>query len=301
MGSLEQDVHDLHHAIAGLGTDDRTLVTILTHRTKQQLEQIAQAYEAKHNHTLAHDIRGDTSFNERAILEALATPYTQYVANEINHAVKGLGTHEGALRDILITQPRSVIDAAKPYYQEKFGKTIEEDVIGDTSGNFRKALVHLIGGSRDFSGPPDFSSVEHDAQAIHKAGEGRIGTDDEFFVEYFTKKSPAHIAEVDKVYRIKHSHSLEHAIKGETSGDYEQILAGLLVTPTVYWARRIHQAVKGLGTNDALLVRAFVLNDREHLKHIAAVYQEEFGHSLAQDISGDTSGYYEKALLGLLE
>jgi len=56
----------------------------------------------------------------------------------------------------------------------------------------------------------------------------------------------------------------------------------------------------GMGTKDQDLIFIMVSRADIDLGTISTEYQNMYGKSLANDISGDTSGDYKKVLLGLL-
>jgi len=58
----------LYHAIAGLGTDERTLIYVYAVTSKEELLRIAEIYVAKRKETLADAIKGDTSYNFKKLL-----------------------------------------------------------------------------------------------------------------------------------------------------------------------------------------------------------------------------------------
>ncbi|CAH1275025.1 unnamed protein product [Diabrotica balteata] len=61
----------LHDAMAGMGTDDKTLIRIIVSRSEIDLEDIKEAYEAKYAKTLYERVSSDESSNIRKILLAL--------------------------------------------------------------------------------------------------------------------------------------------------------------------------------------------------------------------------------------
>ena len=91
------------------------------------------------------------------------------------------------------------------------------------------------------------------------------------------------------------------AIKSETGGNYKNALLACVELPAVYWANRINQSVKGLGTNDALLIRCFTENDKPFLQEVAIEYKKLFKVTLEKDIKGDTSGHYCELFMTLLD
>jgi annexin A7/11 len=67
-------------------------------------------------------------------------------------------------------------------------------------------------------------------------------------------------------------------------------------------AMLLEDAMAGIGTEDRLLLNRVVRIhwDRNHLQHVKAAYQQKFRKDLGARIRGETSGDYEKALLGCI-
>lgn len=65
--------------------------------------------------------------------------------------MQGLGTNESVLIDILCSRNTSELEAIANEYQNEFGKSLEEDIISDTSGDFKNLLVALLHAKRDSS------------------------------------------------------------------------------------------------------------------------------------------------------
>ncbi len=64
-----------------------------------------------------------------------------------------------------------------------FNRTLEKDVVGDTSGHLKKILVALLQGQRPETNQVNEDEADHDAEALYKAGEKRWGTDESKFVD----------------------------------------------------------------------------------------------------------------------
>ena len=69
---------------------------------------------------------------------------------------------------------------------------------------------------------------------------------------------------------------------------------------TAYFAKRLHSAMSGLGTDDTTLIRIIVARSEIDLGDIKDAYQTIYGQSLAGDIDDDCSGDYKRLLLTLL-
>jgi len=67
-GPEEYYASRLHNAIAGLGTDEKTVNYVFGVLNKQQLASVAKIYQIRYKETLEAAIKGDTSFNYRKLL-----------------------------------------------------------------------------------------------------------------------------------------------------------------------------------------------------------------------------------------
>jgi len=290
------DAIRLRKSMKGLGTDDSTLIQIMTHRSKQQLALIQDVYLKEHHHSLEKDITGDTSGNYCRLLCDIAKPVYVLKVEHIRNAVKGIGTRENILIDIITQSSNAEIAAIKRAYPN-----VEHDVSSDTSGNFRKVLLEILRGNRQEITVINDAQAVQIAQDIYRAGEQRLGTNDSKFVEIFTTYSPYFLDRVNYHYTNQYGHSLERAIEKETSGYYKDALIALTKPPDVYFADRLKQATKGLGTDDWGLIYIFAIHDKAQIKHIAQVYAARGHGNLSYNIEKDTSGNYRKSLLSLMD
>jgi len=69
----------------------------------------------------------------------------------------------------------------------------------------------------------------------------------------------------------------------------------------VHWAKRVHQAIAGLGTNDSLLVRCFSELSKPFLHEVGKEYKKIYNVTIEEDLKGDCSGYYLETLLTLCD
>ena len=132
---------------------------------------------------------------------------------------------------------------------------------------------------------------------------GKIGTNEEIFVKYFTSLSPEELELVGKEYHKKYKKNIVHVIENEINGDLQKLFKSILygiLSPSEYFARQINGAVKGIGTNDTQLIRSIVSRMDIDMKMIKKYYKKLFGKNMAEDIKGDTSGNYQKLLLALI-
>jgi len=215
----------------------------------------------------------------------------------LRYATKGAGTAERYL--VLVLAPASNQEIAD--IQRVDPKAVDM-VLGDVHfGNFAKMVRNLITGTREESPLVDDNDARQTAELLYKAGEGRLGTTDSVFVDIFTKRSNLFLQRVAFFYVQTHKrHTLQKAIKGETSGSYKSLLMALSKPRYEFYADALWKAMHGLGTDDNALVFIFSILTKAELKQVAMIFQQKRGKPLASMIRGDTSGNYERLLLELL-
>eukprot|EP00123_Amoebidium_parasiticum_P022765 comp9450_c0_seq1/m.4504 comp9450_c0_seq1/g.4504 ORF comp9450_c0_seq1/g.4504 comp9450_c0_seq1/m.4504 type:complete len:367 (-) comp9450_c0_seq1:88-1188(-) len=298
--TVEEDCDTIYKAVKGIGTNESALIRVICHRDHETLMLVRELYFTKYKRDLARHIADDTSFNFKQILVGLTTPRLEWIAQELKWAVKGLGTAEGAIMDCVAFLTNEQLKQVKAFYHEKYKKTLEEAIGGDTSGNFKQLVLTILRCDRDET-DANIAQAEADSEELYKKGEGRWGTDINFFISILTKSSRNHIVEMDKFYLAKHKRSLRQAVNAETSGDFRRGLKALVLTKKDWWVKRFRKAIKGAGTDDDILIRGLVLNNKEELEAINDAYKVAYKKSLVEDIRGDTSGDYRKACLALFD
>lgn len=294
------DAEALRKAMKGLGTDEDTVMKILTSRSNAQRQQISVAFKTLFGRDLVDDLKSELTGKLEKVIVALMIPACQYDAYELRHALKGAGTDEHVLIEILASRTPAEINHIKKVYREEYGCELEDSITGDTSGYFQRMLVVLVQANRDPDSKVNDGLVEQDAQDLFKAGELKWGTDEEKFITILGTRSIAHLRKVFDKYMTISGYQVEESIGRETSGNLQKLL--LAVVKSVrsvpgYLAETLHHSMKGAGTDDCTLIRVMVSRSEIDLLDIRKEYRKNFKKSLLQAIKGDTSGDYRNTLL----
>jgi len=293
------DARRLRDAMRGIGTNDSVLIDIIGHRTREQRMMIVAEYRRTVGRDLLKDLESETSGNYRKVLLKLMKPRDEMLAELLHEAMRGAGTNDKVLIDI-ITQFPYELPGVVAMYQRKYGKSLDSAIRSETSGSFEKFLCTLISTPRPPAGMVDPTRAMADAETFYRAGEGRLGTDERTYMTIIANNSREQLLLMDQNYRRNHSKGMEGAIKSETSGHFREGMLACITPPDLYWATRVKEAVDGAGTDDHDLVTAFCANERPQLQMIAQAYQRRYGKSMAKRVSDDISGDYKRILMALL-
>ena len=301
---VDADCQSLRKAMKGLGTDEDLIISVLTNRNNEQRFMMRQRYSAIFNRDLIKDLKSELHGNfEDAVIAMLDSPY-ELDCRGLYHAMHRPGTDEGALIEILATRPSYQIAQDKLLFQKLYGKDLESYVHSETIGHFRKILLALLQCQRhDFTYPINQTELQMEAQQLYRGGAARWGTDETVFIRIFSTRSPAEIAVIAQIYQQIAGVDLYTSLKKEFSGNTEKALCGIFyasINPPEYFATRIRDAVKGLGTKDTNLIRVIVSRAEIDMGEIKQAYKRLYNRDMITDIKNDTHGDYKKILLALL-
>ncbi|XP_055912552.1 annexin B11 isoform X2 [Eupeodes corollae] len=297
-----KDAHDLRKAMKGFGTDENTLIEIICRRTNDQRQEIQRQYKTHFGKDLIEDIKSETSGNFQKLLVGLLRPIVDFYCHELCDAMKGIGTDEDVLVEILCTLSNMEIHTIKNQYLRMYGAHLESELKSETSGNFKRLLVSLCTAARDESGQIDPEAAQNDARELLKAGELRVGTDESTFNMILCQRNYHQLALIFQEYMHMTGHTLEKAIKNEFSGDIQDGLLAIykcVTNKAEYFATRLHKSMAGIGTNDKQLIRVIITRCEIDMQDIKAAFEGLYGKSLKSWIKGDTSGHYKHALYAL--
>lgn len=142
--------------------------------------------------------------------------------------------------------------------------------------------------------------VEEDVAALRNAIEG-LGTTEKTLVEVLTQRSNAQRQLIVNAYHKATGRTLVDDLKGDTHGDFEDLLVALVTPTAVYDCHEVIKAIKGAGTTEGTLTEIFASRSNKQIRALSEVYFEETGRSLLHDLKLEVSGDYGTALLILAE
>ena len=100
------------------------LIKIIAHRSSNQRQEISKEYKNKYQIELLNDFKKELSGNfQETVISLFYTP-VDFDCYQLNKAMKGLGTNEDTLIEILSSRDNERIIEIKKRYIEMYNKTL---------------------------------------------------------------------------------------------------------------------------------------------------------------------------------
>lgn len=108
----------LRAAMKGCGTNEQEIIDILTTRSNEQRQKIAIYFTNELERDLVDDLKSELGGNFENVIVALMMPPDDYLCNELNKAMVGMGTDENVLIEILCTKSNEEVKRLVEKYEE---------------------------------------------------------------------------------------------------------------------------------------------------------------------------------------
>eukprot|EP00931_Biecheleriopsis_adriatica_P005709 TRINITY_DN107194_c0_g1_i1.p1 TRINITY_DN107194_c0_g1~~TRINITY_DN107194_c0_g1_i1.p1 ORF type:complete len:1503 (-),score=410.13 TRINITY_DN107194_c0_g1_i1:97-4557(-) len=178
----DADCDALKAAMDGMGTNEKAIIGIIAGKTPEQIETLKAKFQEKFDQDLYARIDSETwdygmgmflSKNFRATLLGLLREPTERLAYAVRDCIVGWGTNDTGLITLLVhLSERQRRDLVDKYMSIPKGGDLYKHISGDTSGNYKKALLALV------KPPPQVW-----AEALHGAMAG-LGTSDNLLINW---------------------------------------------------------------------------------------------------------------------
>ncbi|XP_014208770.1 annexin B9-like [Copidosoma floridanum] len=302
--SLDDYAKELHLAIFSSQSNEKVInasISILMKHSADQRINIAEAYKTLYKQDLLSDLKIKSTGKQEDIIVALMTPLPDFYAKELHDSMLGLGTDEDTIIEILFTLSNEVIMSTDVSYEKLYGRTLQNDLIDDTSGYFKQLLVFIANGRREMNQGIDYNQAKVDAEALFTVDERKWVSDQSKFKGILGTRSYQHLRQTFIEYKNISGHEIEEAINGKSfSTDFKKGLLEIVKyakSKIDFFAERLHDSI---GINDRALIRIIVTRREIDLKDIKEAYQERYKTSLESRINKKIFGAHKDLLLLLV-
>lgn len=147
-GIANSEASKLHEAIKMKELDHNHVVSILSTRNIFQLRATFECYKQNYGTSIDQDIKscgnGDLESLLTMVICCIETP-EKHFAQVIKHSIVGLGTDEDSLNRAIVSRAEIDMTRIREEYSKLSKTSLKDDVIGDTSGDYKDFLLTLLG------------------------------------------------------------------------------------------------------------------------------------------------------------
>ncbi|KAK4264909.1 hypothetical protein QN277_026026 [Acacia crassicarpa] len=138
----------LHEKIAEKAYNDEEVIRIITTRSKAQLNATLNHYNNDFGNAINKDLKSNPEDEYlkllRSTIKCLTFP-EKYFEKVLRMAINKLGTDEWALTRVVVTRAEVDMERIKEDYQRRNSVPLDQAISNDTSGDYEKMLLALIG------------------------------------------------------------------------------------------------------------------------------------------------------------
>ncbi|KAI8536241.1 hypothetical protein RHMOL_Rhmol10G0241000 [Rhododendron molle] len=138
----------LHEKILEKAYNHEELIRILTTRSKAQLNATLNYYNNEFGNAINKDLKADPKDEYLTLLRAAVKCLTcpeKYYEKVLRSAINKLGTDEWALTRVVATRAEVDMQRIKEEFHRRNSAPLDVAISGDTSGDYKKMLLALIG------------------------------------------------------------------------------------------------------------------------------------------------------------
>ncbi|KAF9160219.1 Annexin A11 [Mortierella sp. AD010] len=148
--NVEADVQSLYKAGEGrLGTDESQFIHILTNRPDAHLRAVFQQYQTRYHKKFTKVIKKEFSGWIKTALCYLVNWIqnpAHCIAKNLEKAMEGAGTDDASLTRLLVrNRSQPFMNSVKAAYTAKYKRSLRDRIKGETSGDYRRTLLSVIG------------------------------------------------------------------------------------------------------------------------------------------------------------
>lgn len=306
-GDFRREADILRKAMKGFGTDEKTLIQVLSKQDPLQMAAIRSTYTQHIRRDLRHDVKSECGGYLRQGLLAVIDGPLMHDVTMAREALEGIGTKEWLLNDVLLGRSNADLNAIKTAYERTYHRSLQKDVEGDLSFKTLSLFTAVLRASRhDESAPINPQLMQDEARTIHSATAARVVNNVEEVCGILARSSDHELRAINHAFSERYHTSLEKYIESQFSGHMKDALLHMLRTgldPAMRDAVALEECMKGMGTKDEkLVVRVVRVHwNRAHLDQVKKAYQYRYKTDLVARVRGETSGDYQRLMVALLE
>ena len=249
-----KELGDLLYKSLDTKNKEEVVIQVVENSDLEKRLQICMYYNETYNKSLYSDLKTKLSGHFKALAIHLFIHPITFYAKLLKKGLKSFGGDEDIILEALTTHNQEEMRQIETAFKLETGKDLIKEIEKNFSGVLKKNLINLINIPRGLGDSPDFEKCEKLADLLISVGEGNWAGDENVFKEVFIKSSGEELILIGRFYFKKSGNNLLDVINKKITGKNKILLKEVLfnnIIPQELYADKIHNSIKGLGTNNS--------------------------------------------------
>ena len=265
------------------------IVEYICNLSNEQRQKFKEMYIASYGTELSKELDSALSGDAKDLILGLMKTPVEFDAEKLYLSMKGLGTDEETLSEIIATRSSRHLVKVREKYSELYNESLDDAIKGDTSKYYRNILIAMIQGGRSDNPYPDSQRMKDIVNQLKDDNENL----QENFVSYLVNCSYGEICTICREYEKAHGKNILEGIKdkfGKDEYNFFKMLLHYISDPGRFFAEKIHEF------NNKDLIRIIISRSEENMDEIRDAYKELYNTELIDDIKNKTNGDFQLGL-----
>ena len=271
------------------------LVEYICKLNNSERQKLKDLYISQYGEELTKELDSLLSGDVRDLILGLMKTPIEFDAEKVYLSMKGLGTDEDTLSEILATRSSRALIKIKDLYPELYKESLEDAIKGDTSKAYQKILIAIIQGGRSDNPYPDTEKMKKIVENINE--ETDMQKDN--IISYLVNCSYSEICTICRLYEKKYEKNILDMIKKVLDDNDAYNFIKIMLECITNLGKFFAEKIKGFKSKD--LIRIFVSQSEENMKEIRDCYKELYNVELIEDIKKETDGDFQAGLCVLAQ
>jgi len=270
----------------GVPFDENELVEIVCHRSKTHLEKVEKCYSELYNRMLVCDVKEHTEGKFKDFITKVVRPRCHLDAMSLNEILNSTVINESLIVKSLATWSNERIRKLIKKYDYVYQVPLLERLNKDLSGKYKWLILELVKATRNEGDEIDLVEAKASAEIFFMAGPDCWISNEDYFIEIFTKSSRKQIEAINSEYEKMYHKTIQDSIDGEIYGDNKEVLLALTCDPMKFYARQLRKALKIFHVDEDEVLSQIANLDKSESEIVAKHYFSRNGKSIEGKISG---------------
>ena len=167
---FEADAQLLRDCLKGKSDKEQGIINITLKYTKRDRQGLKEIYKTCFGRDLQEDFHKELGGNFRETIIGLYDSPTVFDAKCLYKAMKGIGTDEDTIIEIICTRPNFFLKGVKEEFKKLYKEDLEKWIEKETSGDLKKILISLLQCNRSENPRQNEEECKKIAEDLYKGG-----------------------------------------------------------------------------------------------------------------------------------